>query len=144
MNFDLSPDQKMLVETAASFAKKSSPVHRLRKLRADARGFDPAVWAQMGELGWLGVALPEAVGGFGGRFVDLALVLEQLGATLVPEPVLDAIVLGGMALAAAGSPAQQKRWLEPLVAGRSIVGLAHAERGARGGATPIAATPPTR
>jgi alkylation response protein AidB-like acyl-CoA dehydrogenase len=138
MNFDLSQDQKMLVETAATFAKKSSPVTRFRKLREDERGFDPKVWAQMGELGWLGVAFPESVGGFGGRFVDLALVLEQLGATLVPEPIIPSLVLAGMALDAAGSAEQHKRWLEPLVAGKITAALAHSERGGRFEPTAIA------
>jgi alkylation response protein AidB-like acyl-CoA dehydrogenase len=138
MDFTLSQDQKLLVETASSFAKKSSPVTRFRKLRDDARGFDPKVWAQMGELGWLGVAFPEAAGGFGGRFIDLALIVEQLGVTLVPEPLIPSLVLGGMAIAAAGDAAQHERWLAPLIAGTATVALAHAERGGRFAPTAIA------
>jgi len=128
MRFDLSQDQKMLVDTAASFAKKSSPVARARRLRADPRGFEPAVWKQMAELGWLGLCLPEQVGGFAGRFIDLALVIQQLGATLVPEPILPTVVLGGTALVAAGDSA---RWLAPLAAGELQVSLAVWERGGR-------------
>lgn len=131
MHFDLSQDQKMLVDTAASFAKKSSPVARARRLRGDPRGFEPAVWKQMAELGWLGLCLPEEVGGFGGRFVDLALVIEQLGATLVPEPILPTVVLGGTALARGGDPEQRGRWLGPLAAGDLQVALAVWERGGR-------------
>ena len=66
MNFDLTEDQKMLVDTAASFAKKSSPVDRFRQLRFGELAYDKKVWKQMGELGWLGVIFPEEVGGFGG------------------------------------------------------------------------------
>jgi alkylation response protein AidB-like acyl-CoA dehydrogenase len=131
MNFDLSHDQKMLVDTAASFAKKSSPVARARRLRADPRGFEPAVWKQMAELGWLGLCLPEEVGGFAGRFIDLALVIEQLGATLVPEPLLPTVVLGGTALAAGADPEQRGRWLAPLAAGDLQVALAVWERAGR-------------
>ncbi len=131
MHFDLSQDQKMLVDTAASFAKKSSPVARARRLRADPRGFEPAVWKQMAELGWLGLCLPEEVGGFAGRFVDLALVIEQLGATLVPEPILPTVVLGGTALAKGGDAEQRARWLTPLAAGDLQVSLALWERGGR-------------
>ena len=130
MNFDLSQDQKMLVDTAASFAKKSSPVSRSRALREDPRGFDPKVWKQMAELGWLGLCVPEAAGGFGGRFVDLALVIEQLGKTLVPEPLIPTVVLGGFALAS-GSAAQQERWLSPLAAGELQAALAWSERDGR-------------
>ena len=131
MNFDLSADQKMLVDTAASFAKKSSPVTRMRRMRQDLLGFEPAVWRQMAELGWTGLVFPEEVGGFGGRFIDLALVIEQLGATLVPEPLVASALLGGMPLAAAGSAEQRGRWLAPLCAGELHLALAWAERGGR-------------
>ncbi|HEU5056804.1 MAG TPA: acyl-CoA dehydrogenase family protein [Kofleriaceae bacterium] len=131
MHFDLSQDQKMLVDTAASFARKSSPVARARRLRADPRGYEPAIWKQMAELGWLGLCLPEEVGGFGGRFIDLALVIEQLGATLVPEPILPTAVLGGTALVRGGDPEQRGRWLGPLAAGDLQVSLAVWERGGR-------------
>jgi alkylation response protein AidB-like acyl-CoA dehydrogenase len=130
VNFDLSQDQKMLVDTAASFARKSSPVSRMRALREDPLGFEPKVWKQMAELGWLGLCLPEEVGGFGGRFVDLALVIEQLGKTLVPEPLIPTVVLGGTALRR-GSTEQQARWLTPMAAGDLHVALAWAERGSR-------------
>lgn len=131
MNFDLTSDQKMLVDTAQSFAKKSSPVSRARALREGPLGFDPALWRQMGELGWLGLCLPEEVGGFGGRFSDLALVIEQLAATLTPEPILPTVVLGGGALARAADAAQRERWLAPLAAGELHAALAWAERGGR-------------
>ncbi len=131
MNFDLSQDQKLLVDTAASFAKKSSPVSRARALRSDPLGFDPKVWKQMAELGWLGLCVPESEGGFGARFVDLALVLEQLGTTLVPEPIIATCVLGATALARAGSGEQRGRWLTPLAAGELHAALAWAERDSR-------------
>ena len=91
MNFDLNEDQRMLAQTAASFAKKESPVARLRKLREDPIGYSRKVWRQMGEFGWLGVMFPEELGGLGGSFVDAAVVLEQLGTTLVPEPIIPAL-----------------------------------------------------
>ena len=91
MNFDLTEEQRLLVDTVASFAKKQSPLGRLRALREDATGWTREVWKQMGELGLLGIALPESVGGAGGSFADVALILEQLAATLVPEPVLPSL-----------------------------------------------------
>lgn len=128
MNFDLSSDQKMLVDTAASFAKKSSPVTRARRLRDDPLGYEPAVWRQMGELGWLGLCLPEDAGGFGGRFIDLALVLEQFGKTLVPEPIIPAVVLAGTALVHTVDSEQRSRWLAPLAAGELMVSLGWLEQ----------------
>jgi alkylation response protein AidB-like acyl-CoA dehydrogenase len=131
MNFDLSPDQKLLVDTAAAFARKESPVTRLRAMREDPVGYSKAVWKQMGELGWLGIPFSESLGGFGGTFSDAALVLEKLGTTLVPEPYIASVLLAGSTIVAAGSAAQQKRWLEPLIAGDSTLALAYAERDSR-------------
>jgi alkylation response protein AidB-like acyl-CoA dehydrogenase len=131
MDFELSQDQKLLAESAASFAKKTSPVTRARKLRGDAIGYERKVWKQMAELGWLGVPFAEADGGFGGTMVDVMLILEQLGATLVPEPYLASVLLGGLAIARAGSAEQKKQWLEPMIAGDATLALAYAERDSR-------------
>lgn len=131
MNFDLTDDQRMLRDTAANFAKKESPVERFRKLRGDAVGFSPKVWKQMGELGWLSVPFSDEVGGFGGDMVDVSLILGELGRTLVPEPYIPSVVLGGMAIARAGSAEQQRRWLEPLIAGDTTLALAYAEAPSR-------------
>jgi alkylation response protein AidB-like acyl-CoA dehydrogenase len=137
MNFSLSEDQRMLVEAAQGFTRKQSPVTRMRKLRDDPIGWSPEVWRQMGELGWLGLPFPEAVGGVGGKFVDLALVLEQLGATLVPEPIVPSLV-AGIAIAAAGDAAQQRAYLAPMIAGRSSLALAWAEADGRYDAARVA------
>lgn len=131
MDFELTEDQKMLAKTVADFAKQSSPVERFRRLRDDDRGWEPKVWKQMGELGWLSVPFPESLGGFGGSFAEVALVLEQMGTTLIPEPYIPSVVLAGMAILHAGSEAQQKRWLEPMIEGRTSLALAYAERGSR-------------
>jgi len=126
MNFSLTDDQRMLVDAAVGFTRKQSPVVRMRKLREDPLGWSPEVWRQMGDLGWLGLPFPEAVGGIGGSFVDLALVLEQLGTTLVPEPIVASLV-AGMAILKAGDARQQHAWLTPMVSGHSSLALAWAE-----------------
>jgi alkylation response protein AidB-like acyl-CoA dehydrogenase len=131
VDFSFSSDQKMIQETAASFVKKSSPVERMRKLREDALGWDKGVWRQMGELGWLGLPMPESVGGFGGKMVDAAIVLEQLGTTLVPEPYVASVILGGMSVAHAGTDAQQSELLGPMIEGATTLALAYTERGSR-------------
>jgi alkylation response protein AidB-like acyl-CoA dehydrogenase len=120
----------MLAQTVASFAKKESPVTRLRKLREDPIGYSRKVWRQMGEYGWLGVTFPEDLGGLGGSFVEAAVVLEHLGTTLVPEPVIPALV-AGTAVLRAGSTEQQKRWIEPLATGETVLSLAFVEEQSR-------------
>src|SRR5688572_31753367 len=100
MNFELTDDQKMLVETVVSFVRKDSPVERLRKMRKHELGWEKNVWKQMGELGWLGVMFPESVGGAGMTFVEAGLILEQLGTSLVPEPYIPLVAAGAAVLAA--------------------------------------------
>ncbi len=132
MDFDLNEEQQMLARTVAEFCKQDSTAERFRKLRdGDGDGWERRVWQQMGELGWLSVPFPEDVGGFGGRFVDAALILEQFGRTLVPEPYLSCLVLGGYSLLLGGSPEQQARFLTPMIEGQSAVALGWAERRSR-------------
>jgi alkylation response protein AidB-like acyl-CoA dehydrogenase len=130
MNFDLSDEQKLLLDTVASFVKKQSPVSRHRALRDDATGWSREVWQKMGEYGWLGLALPEEVGGLGGTFADVALILEQLGTTLVPEPFLPSLV-AAIPILRLGTAEQQQAYLAPLAEGRTSLALAHAEAGSR-------------
>jgi alkylation response protein AidB-like acyl-CoA dehydrogenase len=131
VNFELTDDQKMLRDTAASFAKKSSPVERQRKMAKTELGYDAATWQQMGELGWLGVLFPESVGGYGGDMVDAALIIEQFAKTRVPEPYIASVVLGGMAVLRAGNAEQHARYLEPMCEGKTSLALAYAERQSR-------------
>lgn len=131
MDFQLTDDQKLIQETAQTFVKNESPVERMRRLREDERGWDPAVWKHMGELGWLGLPFPEALGGFGGSMVDVGLLLEPFGTTLVPEPYLPSVILGGMAVLHAGDGTQHSTYLEPMIAGDRSLALAYAERTSR-------------
>jgi alkylation response protein AidB-like acyl-CoA dehydrogenase len=131
MDFELDQDQQMLAKTVADFAKNESPVARFRALRDDDIGYDPAMWQKMGELGWLGIPFSESVGGFGGGFVECAIVLESLATTLVPEPYLASVVLGGMTLARAGNAAQHDAYLTPMIEGETSLALAYSEAQSR-------------
>ena len=143
MDFELDQDQQMLAKTVADFAKNESPVARFRALRDDDIGYDPAAWRKMGELGWLGIPFSESVGGFGGGFVECAIVLENLATTLVPEPYLASVVLGGMTLARAGNEAQHEAYLTPMIEGETSLALAYSEAQSRYdvGAVETTATP---
>lgn len=132
MDFDLSEDQQLLAKTVADFRKSRSPVERFRELRdGEGQGWDAKIWAEMGELGWLGVPFPEAAGGLGGSFVEAAIILEQLGPSLAPEPYLASVILGGYALALGGGEAQHERWLAPMLEGETSLALAWAEADSR-------------
>ena len=127
MDFELDQDQQMLAKTVADFAKNESPVERFRKLRDDDIGWDPEAWQKMGELGWLGVPFAESMGGLGGSFIECAIVLENLATTLVPEPYLASVVLGGTTLARAGNAAQHEAYLTPMIEGETTLALAYSE-----------------
>ncbi len=131
MNFDLSEEQQMIVDSVAKFVENDSPVERFRELRQSEQGWEPQMWAKMAEYGWLAVAYPEEQGGFGGSFVDLALILEQLGRGLVPEPYIPSVVLAGGLISKFGSSEQLERYLTPMIEGRSSLALAYAEKQSR-------------
>jgi alkylation response protein AidB-like acyl-CoA dehydrogenase len=133
MQLILTEDQELLAKTAADFVAQNSPVARVRAMRDsnDPDGFSRALWKQMAELGWVGIPFPEALGGAGMGLAELAVVLEELGRNLAPEPFLSTVLLAGGVLQLAGSEAQQKRWLEPVARGEAILALAQQERGSR-------------
>ena len=140
MNFDLTDDQKLLVESVQKFCREESPVERLRKMRDNPIGWEKSTWQKMGELGWLGVAFPEDVGGLGGSFQDLALIVEQLGTTLVPEPIIASIAVAGRALLEAGTESQKEELLSPTLAGEQSLALAYLERESRHDVTNVQTT----
>lgn len=133
MQLVLTEDQELLAKTAADFVREHSPVSRVRELRdrRDPVGFSRALWKQMAELGWVGIPFPEALGGAGMGLADLAVVLEQLGRRLAPEPFLSTVLLGGQALLLGGSAAQQAAWLPGVCAGETLVTLAWQEAQSR-------------
>jgi alkylation response protein AidB-like acyl-CoA dehydrogenase len=131
MDFELDQDQQMLAKTVANFAKNESPVARFRQLRDNDIGYQLASWRKMGELGWMGVPFSESVGGFGGTFVECAIILENLATTLVPEPYLASVVLGGMTLARGGNAAQHEAYLTPMIEGETTLALAYSEAQSR-------------
>ena len=91
MQLVLTEDQDLINQTAADFAADRSPLSRFRELRdsADDVGFSRALWKEMAELGWLGIAFPESVGGAGGQFFNVVVYLfyfgHQLGVGVVPR-----------------------------------------------------------
>ena len=133
MDFQLTEDQKLLQRTVEQFTKQDSTLERMRGLREDPVGWDQAMWRRMGELGWLSIPFPESIGGFGGSFVEASLVLERLAGTLVPEPYVPSVVLGGLALRQAGNEEQQRRFLTPMIEGKTSLALAYLEPNGRYG-----------
>ena len=129
MALTLNSEQQMLKDSARQFVRENAPVRLARTLRdrRDESGFSRDVWQRMVELGWSGIAVPEAYGGMGLGLTELGLVLEECGRNLVAQPLLASAVLGGGALLAAGSDAQKQALLPELARGERLLALAFEE-----------------
>jgi len=138
MNFGFSEDQELLRNAARDFLTRECPMPHVRRMMEDARGVDDPQWAKMAELGWLGLAVPEAHGGTGLGFVDLVVLLEEMGRVVLPGPFFSTAVVAAPTLADAASPALQAEWLPKIAAGRARGTLALLERSARWDAAGIA------
>ncbi len=128
MDFGLSEEQRLLQETIRGFAAKECPIARLRELFEAGVGGDATLWKGLAEIGVAGLALPEEHGGSALEVLDLALVSEVLGESALPVPFFGH-ALAGLAIAWAGSPAQQAEWLPRLATGDVVATVAFGEAG---------------
>ena len=130
MSLVLSEDQQLLKDSAKAFVDQNAPVSVLRGLRdsKDAQGYDQNLWRQMLELGWAGMAIPEAYGGFEFGYGGLGVVLEESGRTLVSSPLIATVLLGASAINELGSDAQKSEFLSQVVSGELLLALAIDEK----------------
>ena len=127
MDFQLSEERQMLADMLGRFVREEYPIDVRHKAAEMEGGFDPAMWAQMAELGAVGALIPPDAGGFGGMGEDIAVVFEALGRGIVVEPFLSTGVLGAHALVGAG----KDEILEEVIAGTKHLALAHTEADSR-------------
>jgi alkylation response protein AidB-like acyl-CoA dehydrogenase len=128
MNFAFSDEQEELRRTARSFLESKSPETEVRRLMETEEGFDPAVWSQMGEqMGLQGLAIPEEFGGSGYSYVELGVVLEEMGRALLCAPYFSTVVLAANTLLQSGDDAAKKDYLPGIASGETIATLAYTE-----------------
>lgn len=141
MDFDLTDEQSLLKDTVRRWAADTYPgIEQLAAARAAPLGFPAARWAELAELGLLGLPFAEEDGGFGGGPVETLVVMEALGRALAPEPYLASIILGGGAVRLAGSPTQRAALLPGLMDGTAGLAFAHSELQARYDLNDVATT----
>ncbi|MBA1204251.1 acyl-CoA dehydrogenase [Pseudomonas capeferrum] len=128
MNFDLTDEQRLLSDSAERYVRERYSFEERRHLFKDAQGFSRHHWRAFAEMGWLALDIPEALGGLGGTGHDLVLLMEQLGAGLVAEPVVDTAVLCARLLLPWGEPALREQLLEQVIMGEVVLALAHQEQ----------------
>ena len=127
VNFDFSPDQRSLRDQARKFLAEQASSARVRRILEGVAPYDADLWRGMGEMGWIGTAIPEAHGGAGFGYLELCVIAEELGRSLAPTPFSSTIYLAAEALLLAGSEAQKKHWLPRIAQGNAIGCFALAE-----------------
>jgi alkylation response protein AidB-like acyl-CoA dehydrogenase len=140
MDIGFSEEQELLRETARKFLDGECTTKFVREMMASDAAVTDDFWQQLAANGWLGITYPEEEGGSGLGLVDLVVLMEEIGRAVMPGPFPATVLLGGAAIAAAGSPAQRREWLPRIAAGEVKASLAVTEPNARWDAAGITAT----
>ena len=128
MNFAFTEEQEELRKTVRSFLESKSAETAVREQMDTESGFDPAVWSQMAEqMGLQGLHIPEAYGGSGYSYVELGIVLEEMGRSLLCAPFFSTVVLAANTLIHSGDEAAKQAYLPGIASGETIAALAFTE-----------------
>ena len=111
MNFDFSDEQKQLRDEARKFLAEKCPPKAVRAVLDGKEPYDRELWKGLAEMGFLGVAIPEAFGGAGAGHLELCVIAEEMGRALAPVPFSSTVYLAAEAILLAGSDAQKQKWL---------------------------------
>ena len=128
MNFAFSEEQEELRRTVRAFLDQKSPESEVRRLMDTEQGYDEAVWRQMGEqMGLQGLIVPEEFGGSGYSYVELIVVLEEMGRSLLCAPYFATVALAANALIHSGDDQAKKEFLPGIASGETIATVAFTE-----------------
>jgi alkylation response protein AidB-like acyl-CoA dehydrogenase len=140
MDFGFNQEQELLRATARKFLESECTSEFVRARMAEPAGVTDAFWAKLAEQGWLGLIYPEEYGGAGLGFVDLTVLMEEMGRAVMPGPFFSTVLLGGLTILEAGSAAQKTEWLGKIGAGEAKATLAFTEPNARWDAAAVTVT----
>lgn len=130
MDLTLTEDQELIQGTARELLESRSTTANVRAVAGDPTGYSTGLWKEMVELGWMGLALPEAYGGVGAGFLEVCLLIEEMGRFQVPSPYLPTVVCCGLSIARFGTEDQKAAWLDGIARGRV---MSYARAAPRGG-----------
>lgn len=128
MDFSLSEEQEMFRKMARDYLIAKCTKKYVRDMEADEKGYTPGIWKEIADLGWLGLPFPEEFKGGGGSFLDLAILLEEMGRACFPGPFFSTVVLGGLTILDAGNKEQKQDIIPRICEGNSLLTLALIER----------------
>jgi len=127
MDFDLSEVQEMLSKDARRFLTEKCPKTYVREMEEDEKGFTPDLWKEMAGLGWMGLVFPEKYGGLNMSFLELTVLLEEMGRACLPGPYFSTVFLGGLPILEAGTEEQKQEFLPKIASGEMILTMALTE-----------------
>ena len=131
MDFGFSEQQDLLRASARQFLERECPPDVVRRLSDAPQGYSADLWQKMAELGWMGLVLPETYGGSGLSFVDLTILMEEMGRVLLPAPFFSSVALGALTLLETGGDEQRQHMLPRLARGEAKVCVALLEADGR-------------
>ena len=132
MNFAFNEEQEELRKTVRQFLEAKSPETAVREQMDTEAGYDAAVWQQMGEqLGLQGLVIPEEFGGSGYGYIELVVILEEMGRALLCAPFFSSVVLAANTLLHSGDDAAKADYLPGIASGETIATLAFTEENGR-------------
>ena len=144
MDFGLNETQELIRSSASEYLSDRAPSDFVRAMAEDEQGYTEEFWREIGELGWLGLIVPESYGGSGMDMSDMAVLLAEWGVALAPGPLVESAVVSAAAIDTFGSETQKHKWLSSITSGElvavpSLVGIDgftdHAALGARASET---------
>ncbi len=121
MNLVFTEEQEAIRSTARELLADRCPMSHVRAMADDPAGYSSGLWKEMVELGWTALALPEEHGGLGEGFLELCLLIEELGRFQTPSPFVPTVVWSGLPLARFGTDDQKQRYLPPIARGERIL-----------------------
>ena len=131
MDFSLSEEQEMLKKMARDFLTDKCPKALVREIEQSEKGYSPGLWQEMAGLGWMGLVFPEGYVGSGMSFLDLSVLLEEMGRACLPGPFFSTVILGGLPILDAGNEKQKQEYLPKIASGEAIFTLALTEPAAK-------------
>jgi len=129
VNLALTEEQEMLRKTSRDFLTEKCSKKFLKQMEECETGYSKDLWQEMAELGWMGLAFPGKYGGGDMSFLDLAVLLEEMGRACLPGPFFSSVVLGGLSILDIGNEEQKQEYLPELIRGERILTLALTEPG---------------
>ena len=136
MDFELSEEHRLIRETVRRVARELVAPRAAEIGETDEYPQD--IFEAFRDLGLLGLTMPEQYGGSGLSFVDLVVVLEEMGRLVTPGPFFSTVALGAVALLEGGNDAQKQQWLPKMAEGKLVATVAQLEPSGRWDAAGIA------